>query len=155
MMLETGDIVCVPDQGYCFPEMLTPFCANDSLSKTLYEAESDDMNDFEYETIQQVAALDNVVWWHRIIDRRGFCLNGAINHFPDFVVYTRRGTIILIETKGDHLINDDTKHKLHLGRAWQHQLGAKYRYLMVFKSAELELDGALTLDKTLQVVERV
>lgn len=152
-MLETGDVVCM--EHYAFPELLTPATAIDSMSKTLYEAEADDMNDIEYEAIQQIAALENVLWWHRVIDRRGFCLNGAINHYPDFIVATQRGTIVLVETKGEHLAsNDDTLQKLHLGRAWQNQLGAKFKYLMVFKSAELELDGAYTLDKALRMMER-
>ena len=151
-MLETGSIVCQAGLGYTFPEIIMPVKATENLVKTLYEAEAGDMNDFEYEAIQQIASLDNVAWWHRVIERRGFCLNGAITHYPDFVLYTKSGTIILIETKGDHLINDETKQKLHLGRAWQHQLGQKFKYLMVFRSAELQLEGAVTLDKALRLI---
>jgi type III restriction enzyme len=151
-MLETGNIICTAGLGYTFPEIITPVKATENLVKTLYEAEADDMNGFEFEAIQQIASLDNVMWWHRVMERRGFSLNGAITHYPDFVVCTASGTILLVETKGDHLINDETKQKLHLGRAWQHQLGQKYKYLMVFRSAELHLEGAVTLDKALQLI---
>ena len=150
--LETGSVICKAGLGYTFPEINTPVKPTENLVKTLYEAEAGDMNDFEYEAIQQIASLENVAWWHRVIERRGFCLNGAITHYPDFVVCTKSGTIILVETKGDHLINGETKQKLHLGRAWQHQLGQKYKYLMVFRSADPQLEGAVTLDKALRLM---
>lgn len=73
--------------------------------------------------------------------------NGYINHYPDFIVKTKSGKIILIEAKGDYLDGDDSKTKLKLGRKWQSQAGSNYRYFMVFKNKELGMDGAYTIDK--------
>lgn len=67
--------------------------------------------------------MENVRWWHRIIERRNFKLNGFINHSPDFIVMTKSGVLVLIETKGDHLANDESRSKLKLGRTWQAQVG--------------------------------
>ena len=39
---------------------------------------------------------------------------------------TRSGKIVIIETKGDHLANEETLVKLHLGRVWQEQARAVF-----------------------------
>ena len=69
------------------------------LSKALYTDEAD-VNRFEMRVIQAIAGLDNVVWWHRNIERTGFCLNGSINHYPGFIARTEAGKVILVETNG-------------------------------------------------------
>lgn len=56
------------------------------LSKGLYTEEGD-MNDWEYKVINAVAALGNVLFWHRNPERGvGFGISGYINHYPDFIV---------------------------------------------------------------------
>ena len=74
--------------------------------------------------------------------RTGFAINGFINHYPDFIVRTRSGKIVIIETKGDHLANEETLAKLHLGRAWQAQAGPGYRYFLVFQDKDISMTRA-------------
>ncbi|MDQ2772966.1 MAG: hypothetical protein M3Y54_20975 [Bacteroidota bacterium] len=68
----------------------------------------------------------------------GFRLNGPLaNHYPDFVAHTARGNTLLIETKGDHLNNDDSAYKRRLGAAWATAAGRHYKYYMVFDKLEV------------------
>ena len=111
------------------------------------------MNDFEYEVARRLAALDNVKWWHPNISRNGFYINGFINMYPDFIVLTKRGTIILVEPKGDHLENSESRQKVALGRAWEHKAGTNYRYYMVFKNKDLAVDGAFQVDRFIEIIK--
>ena len=148
--LDSGKITC--RLSYVFPEVITPSSEVDSIPLSLYEAEADVENGFEFEVISKVASMDNILWWHRVIERKGFVLNGFINHYPDFIVMTKPGVLVLLETKGDHLRNPESEAKLRLGRKWQSEAGRKYRYFMVFKEKPLEADGAYTLDSFLKVM---
>lgn len=100
-----------------------------------------------------LAGADNVRWWHRNHQTRGFSLNGAINHFPDFIVRTQRDTVVLIETKGEHLKNDDSDTKVELGKLWQDCVGRDYRYIMVFD--QVPVDGALNWQDAIDMLKRV
>ncbi len=149
--LDSGKLVC--RDSYTLPLVITPAETTDAIPKTLYEAERNDMNDGEHELIDAVVALENVKWWHRIIERKDFRLNGFINHYPDFMVMTKSGKLVLIEYKGDDRDNSDSERKLKLGRSWQAQCGANYRYFMVFKNREFENDGAYTLDRFMEIMK--
>ena len=149
--LDAGKIVC--RDSYTLPPVITPAETTDAIPKTLYEAEKNDMNNGEAELIDAVVALENVKWWHRIIERKDFRLNGFINHYPDFMVMTKSGKLVLIEYKGDDRDNSDSERKLKLGRSWQAQCGANYRYFMVFKNREFENDGAYTLDRFVEIMK--
>lgn len=151
--IDSGKIVC--RESYAFASVITPACTIDSIPYSLYEAERDDMNDFERKVIDIVVGTDNIRWWHRIIEKKGFRLNGYINHYPDFVVKTKSDKIVLIEAKGDYLDGDDSKEKLELGRKWQELAGRQYRYFMVFKDKELGMDGAYTLDKFVDIMKEI
>ena len=148
--LDSGKIVCRP--SYSFPSVITPSSEVDSIPLSLYEAEAN-VNGFEFEVINKVASMDNILWWHRVIERKGFVLNGFINHYPDFIVMTKSGVLVLLETKGDHLRNPNSEAKLRLGRKWQSEAGRKYRYFMVFKEKTLEADGAYRLEKFIEVMK--
>ncbi len=152
-LLDSGKIIC--RESYTLPEVITPSRATDSIPCSLYEAECDNMNNFENSLIDVIASLENVRWWHRIIDRKGLRLNAFINHYPDFMVMTKSGKLVLIEAKGDYLDGDDSKTKLKLGRQWQSQAGRMYRYFMVFKDKELGMDGAYTMDKFVDVMKEL
>lgn len=149
--LDSGKIVC--RDSYVLPPVITPAETTDAIPKTLYEAERNDMNDGEHELIDAVVAPENVKWWHRIIERKDFRLNGFINHYPDFMVMTKSGKLVLIEYKGDDRDNSDSERKLKLGRSWQAQCGANYRYFMVFKNREFGIDGAYTLDRFVEIMK--
>ena len=151
--LDSGKVVC--RESYTLPPVITPAHTIDSIPLSLYEAERDDMNDFERQLIDVIVSQKNIRWWHRIIDRRGFRINGFINHYSDFMVMTKSGRLILVEAKGDYLDGDDSKTKLKLGRRWQAQAGSNYRYFMVFKDKELGLDGAYTMDSFMDIIKNL
>lgn len=151
--LDTGRILC--QENYVLPELITPNEAIDSIPYSLYEAELNDMNAFEREVIDSIVGTENVRWWHRIKDRKGFRLNGWFNHYPDFMVMTQSGKLLLVEAKGDYLDGDDSRAKLKLGRKWQSLAGINYRYFMVFRNKELGEDGAYTLDRFVEVMKEI
>lgn len=143
--LDTGQIKCEPT--YTFPPKITLKSISRGLSKGLYSEEGD-MNDFEYRVINAVANLDNVLFWHRNSERgQGFCINGFINHYPDFIVKLKSGFIIVIETKGDDRDNSDSRKKINLGCTWANKAGEKYRYFMVFD--KIQMEGALNVTELL------
>ena len=100
----------------------------------------------------ELTALPNVRWWHRNIARHGFCINGYINHYPDVMIMTQSGKIILAETKGEHLKNDDSRDKIALGDAWRHAAGNQYRYYMVFRDGDYLLPGAVSMSQFVEMV---
>ena len=151
--LDTGKIVC--RKSYTLRPVITPADTTDAIPKSLYEAEKNDMNNGEHKLIDAVVALGNVKWWHRIIERNDFRLNGYINHYPDFMVMTNSGKLVLIEYKGDDRDNSDSERKLKLGRKWQAQCGQNYRYFMVFKNREFGIDGAYTMDQFVEIMKEL
>ena len=139
---------------YAFPKAIQPIHASSLIGGSLYEAE-DKMNGFELELAGRFSGMDNVRWWHRVIERKGFCLNGPFNHYPDFVVMTASGTIVVVETKGEHLKNDDSNRKIKLGGAWANMSGNGYRYYMVFEDNVTPPDGAVTLSELVRILEKL
>ncbi|WP_302588733.1 hypothetical protein [Alistipes senegalensis] len=117
------------------------------MAKGLY-TEKESINGFEYDVINAVANLDNVLFWHRNPSRMGFCINGYINHYPDFIVQLESGIIVLLEMKGDDRDNSDSRAKVELGRTWANKAGEQYRYFMVFDKQQM--DGAVTVKELLQ-----
>lgn len=90
-------------------------------------------NGLEERMADFLADCEKVLWWHRNPSGRGFCLNGPINHYPDFIVRMRSGSIVLLETKGGDRDNSDSEAKIRLGQLWEKCAGRNYRYLMVFE----------------------
>lgn len=134
--LDNGKIVC--QESYVFPEVITPQSANASAPLSLYEAECDDMNNFEEELRDVFAGSERVEWWHRVIGRKGFRINAFMNHYPDFIVRMKSGRILVVEAKGDDRDNSDSRAKLKLGKQWASQAGNMYRYFMVFDNNPIE-----------------
>lgn len=136
-LLDSNEITVKPN--FQFGESITPITASPPISKSLYHQE-DTMNNFEHRMALEIASMDNVVFWHRNMTRgKGFFINGySSNHYPDFIIYTSKNNLILLETKGDHLINDDTKEKNKLGKLWIDKAGSNYKYFMVFEKANVE-----------------
>lgn len=151
--IDSGKIICRPT--YTFPDVITPADTIDSIPHSLYVAEKNDMNNFERQLLDVIASQENVLWWHRNIERKGFRLNGYISHYPDFIVKTKSGKTVLIEAKGDYLDGDDSKTKLKLGRKWQSLAGSLYRYFMVFEDKDLGQDGAYTIDKFVEMFKNL
>ena len=152
--LDTGKIVCEP--SYLLPKFISPLSSVSMIANSLYTSEPDDgMNTFEKDVILRVAALPNILWWHRNISRTGFVINGFINHYPDFIVMTKTGKVILIETKGDDRDNSDSVKKAKLGRIWHNRTDNKFQYYMVFQSKDLNVDGCYCVDKFLELIKEL
>lgn len=93
-------------------EYITLPDSTSSMSKSLYQTEGK-MDGLEYKMALAMTNMDNIRWWHRNPERNkfSFCLNGFRNHYPDFIVRTTSGKILLIETKGDQLENAESREK--------------------------------------------
>ncbi|MBO6310613.1 MAG: DEAD/DEAH box helicase family protein [Oribacterium sp.] len=135
---------------YTFPMVITPSESTDKVPKSLYEAEWDKMNNFERRTLDVIAGCEGVLWWHRIIEKKGFHINGFINHYPDFIVMMKSGKIVLVEAKGDDRDNGDSRTKLKLGQTWAAQTGRKFKYFMTFDQNSIE--GAYNLEDFAEVL---
>ena len=145
-LLETRDILCRP--MFELPKIISPADVLDGLEKSLYESEAA-VNTTERKIIEEIAALPNVKWWHRIAESKpySFSINGFITHYPDFLVMTDKGTLVVVEVKGDDRDNSDSERKLRLGRKWAEKAGEDYRYYMVFDKLNWSKEGAYDLSE--------
>lgn len=128
---------------YTFKKQKPYSAKGKSIAKGLYEPE-ESFNNFEAEVVNELANLDNVEFWTRNKERADFGINGFINHYPDFIIKTKKGKIVLLETKGDHL---DAAKKIELGNLWASKAGNEYRYCLVYEDRNVE--GAYTKEKFL------
>lgn len=117
------------------------------LPKTLHEKE-ESVNGFEENVINAVANMENVEFWTRNREKKDFCINGFIKHYPDFLIKTKLGKIVLLETKGDHL---DAEKKIKLGNLWASKAGNDYRYCLVYEHRRVE--HAYTKDEFLAALK--
>ncbi|MDI1278883.1 DEAD/DEAH box helicase family protein [Methylobacter sp.] len=139
---------------HTFPNEVHPVELYPPSANTLYEREERARStNLESRMADWLAASPNIRWWHRNHQTRGFYLNGPINHYPDFIVRTQQCTIVLIETKGEHLQNDDSDTKVELGKLWQECAGRNYRYIMVFD--QTPVDGAVNWQDGIDMLSRV
>jgi type III restriction enzyme len=133
---------------------IVPGNTGSSIGNSLYEREGT-MNGFEERVAMEIGTSSNVVFWHRNLERgKGFYINGfKANHYPDFILQTKSGKTILIETKGDHLDGSDSEAKCRLGNEWERQAGQDFSYFMVFDKKEI--NGAYTLDKAKELISKM
>ena len=151
--IEIGTISTHPT--YELPDHIQPIEPTTLIGGSLYEAE-DAVNGLEYDLAMSLSDKRSVKWWHRIIERRGFCINGPINHYPDFMVETNSGHIVLVETKGEHLKNtEDTRIKLKLGTEWARMAGPLFHYFMVFDEGVVPPAGAHTLSSFDRIIDEL
>ncbi len=151
--LETDLVQC--QHMYQMKESISPTTSISSIPKSLYEEEDGDLNDYEKKVVYELASLDNVKWWHRNISRKGFAINGAVTAYPDVMVMLTDGKILMIETKGDHLDNPESKAKAATGSEWASQAGRLYKYYMVFQSKDPGYAGAYSYDKFMEIVKEL
>jgi len=149
LLCEQGKITCQP--SWHFMEVISPTNTISTFPKSLYSAE-EDMNGLEKDVAWELANMENIVWWHRNISRSGFNINGYINAFPDIIALTTSGKILMIEPKGDHLENSESRKKVEIGRTWMNLSGSKYRYYMVFRDRPLNIEGAVHFDRFVEIV---
>lgn len=157
--LVTNELQLQP--AFVLPPNITPKENAPSLDKSLYMKEGK-INPLEANAIRRIASLDNILWWHRNIDRKGvgFEINGFINHYPDFILMTKNNCLLLLETKGDHLDNSESRNKIILGKDWENQArtlksttSIDYRYFMAFESKKVE--GAYLVDDVIKLIEKL
>lgn len=144
-LLDTDQIIT--KQVYFIPNKITLKSPLQGITKMLHTKE-ESVNGFEAEVINDVANLDSVEWWTRNVEMRGFYINGFINHYPDFIIKTKKGKIILLETKGDHL---EAEKKIRLGNLWANKAGNDYRYCLVYK--DRKVDGAYTKSEFIDIMK--
>ncbi len=66
------------------------------------------------------------MFWREIVERKGFCLNGFINHYPEFLVQTKNGKTMLIEAKDEDRDVFYSSRKLKLGQDWASKAGNNF-----------------------------
>ncbi|MGI4750281.1 MAG: DEAD/DEAH box helicase [Janthinobacterium lividum] len=135
--------------SFTLPKSISPVYTSKDITKSLYEKEAS-MNGFEERVINEIGNMQNIAFWTRNIEKRGFRINGFINHYPDFIIQTKSGKTIILETKGDHL---DAEQKIRLGRLWANKAGNNYRYFMVYERRTV--DGAYKLDEFLNLIKEI
>ena len=150
--LAAGKIVCHP--AYQLPIAIAPTRVTSAYAHSLYKAE-EEMNSLETELVLRLTNLNNIRWWHRNLANTGFFINGFTKHYPDFIIKTESGNIVLAETKGEHLANEDSKLKINLGRSWSAAAGDKFKYFMVFAEAEKALDGAFGMNDFIDILKEL
>lgn len=148
-LMETGKIAC--DPIFKLPEIIYPAESTSMYGGTLYEAE-EAMDGLEMDLALELTSFTNIRWWHRN-NKYEFRINGFINHYPDFIIMMESGILLLVETKGQHLKNDDSYQKVRLGRAWEKLAGPKYRYYMVFRDIDTKVEGAKSMSEFLKILK--
>lgn len=142
------------EPAWDFKKMIVPGLLGSQIGKSLYEREGK-MNKFEEQVILSLSNFSNIVFWHRNLERgKGFAINGfKSNHYPDFIIYTDSGNIIILETKGDFLDNSDSEAKVRLGNKWASLAGANFHYFMVFENKEIA--GAYKLERAKELIREL
>ena len=133
---------------------IVPGKTGSAIGNSLYEKEGI-MNNFEEKVAMEIGTSSNIAFWHRNLERgKGFYINGfKSNHYPDFIIKTKSGKTIILETKGDHLDGSDSEAKCRLGNEWERQAGQDFSYFMVFDKKEIK--GAYTLDKAKELISKM
>lgn len=145
--LDTDKVFIKP--SFTLPKSISPGDTAKDITKSLYEKEGS-MNGFEERVINEIGNMTNIAFWTRNIERKGFRINGFINHYPDFIIQTKSGKTVLLETKGDHL---DAEQKIRLGNLWASKAGNNYRYFMVYERRTV--DGAYKLEDFINICKAI
>jgi type III restriction enzyme len=135
--------------SFKFPLSISPTKTCEGVTKSLYSKEGE-INGYELHVINKIASMPNIEFWTRNIDRKGFKINGFINHYPDFIIQTIKGKTIILETKGDHL---DAESKINLGKLWAEKAGNNYRYYLVYEKRDV--NGTYKLDEFLNFIKEM
>ena len=151
--VEQDKISCLP--SYKLPREISPINTIASIPKSLYSEEENFDTEYERKVVMELSSLNNVRWWHRNIARKGFSINGVINAYPDLMVKTESGKLLLIETKGDQLENSESKEKAETGAKWAEMAGRMYKYYMVFETKNPGYNGAYSYEEFMRIVKEL
>ena len=141
--VEQDKISCQP--SYKLPKEISPTETIASIPKSLYNEEEKFDTEYERKVVMELSSLNNIKWWHRNMARKGFAINGAVNAYPDLMVRTESGKLLLIETKGDQLENSESREKAETGAKWAEMAGRMYKYYMVFETKNPGYNGAYSV----------
>ena len=107
-----------------FPQkIIVPEKETEKFKKNIYAA----VGKLNKEELNFVSRLDsetlpNILCWVRNKEKQNFYLQGWKRNkfYPDFIALTKKGTIIVLEWKGeDRTGSEDTKYKQEIAEAWQ------------------------------------
>ena len=112
------------------------------IEKNLFEATyKDDLNSYEQNVACYLDGEKALRWWHRNVAQRQYALQGWRKNkvYPDFIFAMNRDDdkerIMILETKGDHLDNPDTRYKQKVLQA----CADAFTFENVTKQGDLEL----------------
>lgn len=104
----------------------------------LHERNTDRSFSEEFLCAQAIESNSNVKYWIRNIsqqEKTSFWLPTSSDYFyPDFVCELNDGRILVIEYKGAHLVNDDTREKMQIGEQWERTSNGRCLFLMALKN---------------------
>lgn len=151
--VEQDKISCQP--SYKLPKEISPTETIASIPKSLYNEEEKFDNEYERKVVMELSSLNNIKWWHRNMARKGFAINGAVNAYPDLMVKTESGKLLIIETKGDQLENSESREKAEIGAKWAEMAGRMYKYYMVFETKNPGYNGAYSYEEFMRIVKEL
>ena len=151
--VEQDKISC--QSSYKLPKEISPTETIASIPKSLYNEEEKFDNEYERKVVMELSSLNNIKWWHRNMARKGFAINGAVNAYPDLMVRTESGKLLLIETKGDQLENSESREKAEIGAKWAEMAGRMYKYYMVFETKNPGYNGAYSYEEFMRIVKEL
>ena len=151
--VEQEKISC--QSSYKLPKEISPTETIASIPKSLYNEEEKFDTEYERKVVMELSSLNNIKWWHRNMARKGFAINGAVNAYPDLMVRTESGKLLLIETKGDQLENSESKEKAEIGAKWAEMAGRMYKYYMVFETKNPGYNGAYSYEEFMRIVKEL
>ena len=151
--VEQDKISCQP--SYKLPKEISPTETIASIPKSLYNEEEKFDTEYERKVVMELSSLNNIKWWHRNMARKGFAINGAVNAYPDLMVKTESGKLLIIETKGDQLENSESREKAEIGAKWAEMAGRMYKYYMVFETKNPGYNGAYSYEEFMRIVKEL
>ena len=151
--VEQDKISC--QSSYKLPKEISPTETIASIPKSLYNEEEKFDTEYERKVVMELSSLNNIKWWHRNMARKGFAINGAVNAYPDIMVRTESGKLLLIETKGDQLENSESREKAETGAKWAEMAGRMYKYYMVFETKNPGYNGAYSYEEFMRIVKEL
>ena len=113
---------------------------NTPIQKSLFDyVPEENINDLEKSVAIYLDEQEKLLWWYRNMSRQDYHIQGWKRNkiYPDFLLADKHeskddyGTVYVLETKGIHLKNEDTKYKQDVF-ALCNELGAKKAWKELF-----------------------
>ncbi|MFH2064733.1 MAG: DEAD/DEAH box helicase family protein [Pseudomonadota bacterium] len=138
---EESQVVVTPDNFFSYPPDPRKYAFSKAYRgryefKKHYYPEIGDLESQgeEFECAQFIDQMDEVEFWVRNPVRRpehSFWLQTSTDKFyPDFVCRLKDGRNLVVEYKGGHLLNEDSKEKKALGELWSLKSGGTCLFTM-------------------------